>query len=89
MADQPNQQQMNINANPEKTPIVYTDNIFMTTNNFGVVLDIGQRLASTNQIQVVTRVGMSREHAKKFVEELGKLIAMTEGQVQTSGKSKN
>lgn len=89
MADEQNKQEQKINVNTQSTPVIYTDNIFMTTNNFGVVLDVGQRLANTNQIQVISRIGMSREHAKKFVEELGKLLAMTEGQVQTSAKSKN
>lgn len=89
MADEQNKQEQKINVNTQNTPVVYTDNIFMTTNNFGVVLDVGQRLANTNQIQVISRIGMSREHAKKFVEELGKLLAMTEGQMQTGGKSKN
>lgn len=77
---QPTQQ---INLNLDTTPIFYTDNIYMTTNPDGVVLDVTQRVASTNQVRIVTRVGMSREHAKKFVEQLGKLLVMTEGKIQT------
>lgn len=84
-----NQKDQKINVNAERTPVVYTDNIFMVSNNFGVVLDITQRVANTNQFQVVNRVGMSREHAKEFVKQLGNLLAMTEGQVQTNKKSKN
>jgi len=74
-------QQVNINL--DTTPIYYTDNVFMTTNPDGVVLDVGQRAGSTNQVKVVTRIGMSRDHAKKLVNELGKLLAMTEGKIQT------
>lgn len=85
--NQDNNNQVAVNINLDNTPIVYTDNIFMTTNKFGLTLDIGQRLAATNQIRIVARIGMSREHAKKFVEELGKLIAMTEGHVQTGEKN--
>lgn len=77
---QPAQQ---INLNLDTTPVFYTDNIYMTTNPDGVVLDVAQRVASTNQVRIVTRIGMSREHAKKFVEKLGKLLIMTEGKIQT------
>lgn len=79
----PQQEGVNVNVNLDTTPVVYTDNILMTTNQFGVALDICQRLGSTNQVRIVSRVGMSREHAKKFVEELGKLLVMTEGQGRT------
>lgn len=89
MADQPDQKGPNININPEKTNVLYTDNIFMNTNPQGVVLDVTQRIGNTNNFQSVSRIGMSREHAKEFVKQLGNLLAMTEGQVQTSGKSKN
>lgn len=82
--DKPNQdQQVSVNVNLDTTPILYTDQIFMTTNSYGLTLDVGQRLASTNQVKIVARVGMSREHAKKLVDELGKLLAMTEGKVDT------
>lgn len=72
-----------INLNLDTTPILYTDNIFMTSNPDGVVLDIAQRVGSTNQVRIVSRVGMSRDHAKKFVNELGKLLATSEGKIQT------
>jgi hypothetical protein len=83
-----NKNQMNFNINFDTTPVLYTDTVQMTTNQDGVVLDVGQRFLNTNQIKVVTRIGMSREHAKKFLNELGKLLAMTEGQLQ-SNKEKN
>jgi hypothetical protein len=85
----PEATQMAVNVNLETTPILYTDNVFMSTNPDGLVLDFGQRLSNTNQMRIVSRIGMSREHAKKFVLELGKLLAMTEGQVQTGIKIKN
>lgn len=79
-------QNVSVNVNLDITPILYTDNIFMTTNEDGVVLDVAQKLGTTNQIRIVSRVGMSRSHAKKFVKELGKLLAMTEGSNQTGTK---
>ncbi|HEX7042803.1 MAG TPA: hypothetical protein VF189_06130 [Patescibacteria group bacterium] len=88
MADKNNQQQVSVNINPTTTPVLYTDNVLMNTNEDGVVLDIAQRLGSTSQAQVVARIGMSREHAKKLVTELGRLLAMTQGVVET-GKKEN
>jgi hypothetical protein len=94
MADKTSNQQspeqgMAININPVTTPVLYTDNIIITTNEDGVVLDVSQRVGSTNQANVITRVGMSREHAKKFVKELGRILAMTEGAVQTGNQKGN
>lgn len=77
------QNQQKVNLNPEKTPILYTDNVFMTSHEFGIVIDFGQKLGPTTDTQIVSRIGMSREHAKKFLTELGKMIAMTEGQSTT------
>lgn len=90
MADQTKTQpEWSFNINLDTTPILYTDNIIMTTNEDGVVWDVCQRVGSTNQLRIVARVGMSRVHAKKFVTEMGKLLVMTEGQKQTGEKGKN
>ncbi len=80
---QENQQEVSININLDTTPILYTDNVFMTTNEDGVVLDACQKLGTTNQLRVVARIGMSRNHAKKLLKEMGNLLAMTEGKSQT------
>lgn len=82
-----NQQGIAVNVNLDTTPILYTDNVFMSTNEDGVVLDVCQKLGSSNQLRIVSRIGMSRVQAKKFVSELGKLLAMTEGQKQTGKKN--
>jgi len=78
-----------VNLNLDTTPILYTDNIFMTTNSEGVVLDVAQRVGSTAQVRIVSRIGMSKEHARKFVNELGKLLAMSEGKIQTGKNGLN
>jgi hypothetical protein len=75
-----------VSINLDNTPILFTDNIFITTNADGLVLDIAQKLATSNQIRVVSRIGMSRNHAKKFVVELGRLLALTEGKSRTGSK---
>lgn len=82
------QQPMNLNVNFDTTPVLFTDNIVMTTNDNGFVLNVMQQLLTTNQVRVVARIGMSREHAKKLVKEMGRLLAMTEGQGQTQETKK-
>jgi hypothetical protein len=75
--------QLNLNVNLDTTPIMFTDSVLMSSNQFGVTLDVCQRLGTTNQVRIVSRIGMSRDHAKKFVDELGKLLVMTQGQGRT------
>ena len=80
--DPPN---VEISINLDNTPVLYTDNILMTTNEDGVVLDVCQKLGSSNQVRVVARIGMSRNHAKKFIKALEDLVNVTEeeGHTQT------
>ncbi len=75
--------------NLDTTPVLYTDNVRLTTNKMGVVLGFGQTVDTTNQIRIVSRIGMSREHAKLLLKELGSLLAMTEGDLQTNTKKQN
>lgn len=64
--DQKQSKEVQVNVNFDTTPIFYTDNIQFTTNEDGVVLDVIQRLLSTNQVRIVSRIGMSRDHAKNW-----------------------
>lgn len=83
----PSQQEFQININLDTTPILYTDNIFMTVSDDGIVFDVGQKVGPSHQMRIVARIGMSKEHAKKFVKEMGKLLAMSEGHLQTAKKN--
>ncbi|MBI2029768.1 hypothetical protein HYT02_05095 [Candidatus Gottesmanbacteria bacterium] len=69
-----------VSVNFDTTPILYTDNVLITANSDGVILDIGQRLGTTNKVRIVSRIGMSRIHAKKMVNELAKTLAISESQ---------
>jgi len=82
-------QNINFNLNVEATPILYTDNVRLTTNQMGVVMGFGQIVDTSSQVRIVSRIGMSREHAKQFLNELSKLLAMTQGDLQTGVTSKN
>jgi hypothetical protein len=64
--DNQKQQDQKVNLNPDTTPVLYTDNIYMTSHEFGIVVDFGQKIGPTNETKIVSRVGMSREHAKKI-----------------------
>jgi len=69
--------QFNINLNPEKLPVLYTDTIFINVNEDGVTFDICQKTGSSNQVQVISRIGMSRVHANKFAKKLNEILTLT------------
>lgn len=76
----------NININLDTTPILYTDNVLISVNPSGIVLDFSQQIATTNQARIVARVGMSKEHGKKFVEQMEAMLKVAEGQTQSAEK---
>lgn len=71
--DQP--QGVNVNLAADKVQILYTDSVLITSNNFGIVLNVAQSIDDKNQ-QIVARIGMSKDHAKALFEVLGKHLAM-------------
>ncbi len=79
--------QFQVNLNPEKVSILYTDTVFMNVNDDGVTLDICQKVGNSTQLQVVSRIGMSREHANKFVKKLSEILALTHGHSDTRNKN--
>jgi len=85
MAD--DNKQLNINLDPNKTPILYTDMVHMNVTEDGVTIDVCQRVGNTSQMNVVSRIGMSRAHAEKFVRKLTEILALTTAQSQTSDKN--
>lgn len=73
-------EELEVSVNFDTTPIFYTDSISMTSNENGLVLDILQRVGNSKNVRIVSRIGMSRTHAKKFIQECSNLLAITEGQ---------
>lgn len=84
MAEKKQDPDFSVKVNPEKVPILYTDTIFMNVNEDGVTFDICQKVGNSNQVQVISRVGMSRDHAKKFVKKLSEILALTTGHSHSS-----
>lgn len=54
--------------------ISYTDLVHVSVNNFGVVLNFMQNQGPNNQPVVVSRLGMSKEHAKSLVHLINTTI---------------
>lgn len=52
------------------SPVVYTDAVDATVNDYGVVLEFMQGSGPGNRLSPVARVGMSKEHAKHLLNVL-------------------
>lgn len=87
--EEKNKQPVQVNINLDTTPILYTDNIQMTANEDGVVLNVMQRIGPTNQVRIVARIGMSVSHAKKLAAMLGRFVTNPKGVKQTGKKTLN
>jgi transcriptional regulator with XRE-family HTH domain len=66
-------QTMNINL-PDDLPILYTDMVNVVSNKYGVVFNFVQGVGPNGQPTVVSRVGMSHDHAKSVLEVLQKSL---------------
>ena len=61
-----------IKLDPNKTPILYTDSIFISSNKLGLVLNVAQSMGPIPQQNIVARIGMSKQHAQELLEVLNK-----------------
>jgi len=59
---------------PAEARIVYTEMVHVMVNNYGVVMNFMQTGGPGSQPLAVSRVGMSREHAKSVLEVLQKTL---------------
>ena len=69
---------LEVDINVDKTPILFTEHIFIHSSSNGITLDFGQKLGPNPKIHIVSRLGMSRTQAKNLFQELGKILAITE-----------
>lgn len=65
---------------PMDNRVIYTDTANVTVNNFGVVMSFSQNGANGGQPVVVSRVGMSLDHAKSVLDVLQKTIKKAESE---------
>jgi transcriptional regulator with XRE-family HTH domain len=60
---------------PVDTRVIYTDMAHVMVNNHGVVMNFMQGTPNGGQPTVVSRLGMSREHAQSLLELLNRTLA--------------
>lgn len=63
---------------PMDVRIVYTDVVHVTANDFGVVMNFMQTGGPGGKPLAISRIGMSREHAKSVLDILQKTLAQSE-----------
>lgn len=63
-----------VQINPQEQKVLFSDTMFITVNDNGVVFDFGQKLGPTEQTFVVSRIGVSKTHAEKIHNLLGQQL---------------
>lgn len=71
-------QQVTVGVTPHDARIVYTDMIQVMVNNYGVIVNFLQGAGLGNQPLAVSRIGMSKEHARSVIEVLQKTLDQAE-----------
>lgn len=64
--------------------IVYTDMIQVMVNNYGVIINFLQGAGVNDKPLAVSRIGMSKEHARSVVELLTKTLEQSESMESSS-----
>lgn len=76
----------NITVDPRTTPVLYADFVYIKSNENGIVLDFAQQIGPSDQYNIVSRIGISKDHARKLIEHLEGLLR-AEGTSSTAKKS--
>jgi hypothetical protein len=85
-------QKANINIDPDKIEAKYCDQTLITHNAFGFTMDFAQQIPQMKMIKILSRVAMSPEHAKAFLEALAGNVKMYEdkfGEIELSKKMRD
>lgn len=67
---------------PADLKVVYTDMVHVMVNDFGVVMNFMQSTGNSQQPLAVSRIGMSKEHAKSVIAILEKSLKQAEAGTQ-------
>jgi hypothetical protein len=65
---------LKINITPDKIEAHYSDFAIVAKNALGFNLDFAQRIPGGNQVNIVSRIAMSPQHAKLFLEVFRKNV---------------
>lgn len=76
--EEPITQSSQVFVMPIDARIVYTDLVNIAINNHGVIVNFMQSSGINNQPLAVSRVGMSKEHAKSLLEVLKTTLEQSE-----------
>lgn len=69
-----NPKEINVNI-PSDQQILYTDMVHVVANKYGVTLNFIQGVGPSGKPTVVSRVGMSKEHAQSILDVLQKSLS--------------
>lgn len=78
VVDQDSQLTKTVAISSQDLRIVYTDMLQVTVNNYGVVVNFLQSSGIGNQPLAISRVGMSKEHARSVIDVLTKTLEQAE-----------
>lgn len=91
--DQPSSQEQDAKAgiivSPNDARILYTDLVYVTSNQHGLVMNFMQESGPQSQPLIVSRVGMSREHAKAVLEVLNQSLMVKPKYLPAPNSSKS
>jgi len=68
------QKKLKVRVSPDRAEAKYSDFAIVTKNALGFNFDFAQRVPGDNQINIVSRIGMSPQHAKLLANILKKHI---------------
>jgi len=74
MNDDAGQAQPAVMVLPIDARIVYSDMVHVMVNNYGVIMNFMQGAGPNNQSLAISRIGMSKEHARSVLEVLKKTL---------------
>jgi len=76
----PTQDKVKINVAPDRMEAHYSDFAIVAKNAIGFNLDFGQRVPGAKQVNILSRIAMSPQHAKLFSDLLSQNVSDYEKQ---------
>jgi transcriptional regulator with XRE-family HTH domain len=84
MNDDNGNPQSSVMVMPLDARIVYTDMVHVMVNNYGVVMNFMQGAGPNNQPLAISRIGMSKEHAKSVLKVLQETLEISDQTAEAS-----
>ena len=69
-----------ISTSSTESPVLFTDGLQVSANKYGVIINFLQGLDSSGRPQTISRLGMSKEHARTIIEVIQKTLELSEQQ---------